>query len=334
MALRYLTGLGVGLALVVTLPRTLAAQAPTVITELDVTTGRSTEGVTAAGSQLRVFGEGPREWRFYVEGSWADVWGPKSDAFGTAYPYNHRLRPVEVYGEKIVRKGPYLAGVRLGRYRTPFGIYSRSDHGYAGFLRAPLIRYGGYWALSNNSLEGGATVVVGTPKLHVEASLGVPQDEDFYYRRRGVNRVARVQGSAGSFIVGGSYILTQPPEAYTFARGRSEFLGIDARWMRGGVQARGEWIDGRSFAGTRTFGGYADVLVHRRFMGPVTAVARAERLDYLAGRFSEFEKRYTGGARIKLAPMLVGHVNVIREYERGESPESAFDIGLTFTVRR
>jgi hypothetical protein len=336
MALRSRTALAVVfvVAFVMALSRSLAAQTPTFISELDVTAGRSTEGVTAAGSQLRVFGEGPHEWRFYVEGSWADVWGPTSDAFGSAYPYDHRIRPVEVYGEKIVHRGPYLAGVRLGRYRTPFGIYSRSDHGYAGFLRAPLIRYGGYWALSNNFLEGGATVLAGTPKLQVEASLGVPQDEDFYHRRRGVNRVARVQSSAGSFIVGGSYILTQPPEAYTFASGRTEFLGLDARWMRGGVLARGEWIDGRSFTGTRTFGGYADLLVHRQFMGPVTAVARAERLDYLAGPFSEFEKRYTAGARIRLASMLVGHVNVIREYERGDHPESAFDLGLTFTVRR
>ncbi len=104
--------------------------------------------------------------------------------------------------------------------------------------------------------------------------------------------------------------------------------------MHGGVQARGEWIDGRSFTGTRTFGGYVDVLVHRQGMGPVTAVGRAERLDYLAGRRSVFEKRYTAGARVRLASMLVGHVNVVRQYERGETPESSLDLGLTFTVRR
>ena len=83
--------------------------------------------------------------------------------------------------------------------------------------------------------------------------------------------------------------------------------------MHGGVQARGEWIDGQSFTGTRTFGGYVDVLVHRQGMGPVTAVGRVERLDYLAGRRSVFEKRYTAGARVRLASMLVGHVNVVRE---------------------
>ena len=69
--------------------------------------------------------------------------------------------------------------------------------------------------------------------------------------------------------------------------------------MMGGVQVRGEWIDGRSFAGTRTYGGYADLIVHRPFMGPVTAVARAEKLDYLAGQRSSFPRRYTAGARVR-----------------------------------
>jgi hypothetical protein len=315
-------------------PCAVDAQTPTLISELDVTVGHSTEGVHAAGAQVRLFGEGPKQWRFFAEASWADVWGPPSDAFGSAYPYNHRLRPVEVYAEKTAHAERFLTGVRVGRFRTPFGIYSRSDHGYAGFLRAPLIRYGGYWAVSNNFIEGGVSAIAGVPQLYAEVSLGVPQDEDEYRRRDGLDRVTRLQATVGSLIVGGSYIRTQPPAIWSFARGHTEFLGADARWMRGGVQARGEWIDGRSFAGTRTFGGYIDVLAHRQGMGPVTAVARAERLDYLAGRFSAFERRYTAGARIRLASMLVGHVNVVREFERGEAATSSLDLGLTFTARR
>ncbi len=161
-------------------PRALDAQTPTLISELDVTVGHATEGVDAAGAQVRLFGEAPKEWRFFAEVSWADVWGPKSDAFGSAYPYNHRLRPVEVYVEKTARPSGFLTGVRAGRYRTPFGLYSRSDHRYAGFLRAPLIRYGGYWAVSNNFIEGGVSAIAGIPALHAEVSLGVPQDEDQY----------------------------------------------------------------------------------------------------------------------------------------------------------
>ena len=147
----------------------------------------------------------------------------------------------------------------------------------------------------------------------------MPQDEDEFRRRDGLDRTTRLQATVGPMIIGGSYIRTQPPAIWPWAKGHTEFLGLDARWMRGGVQARGEWIDGRSFLGTRTFGGYVDVLAHRQGMGPVTAVARAERLDYLAGPFSAFEKRYTAGARIRLASMIVGHVNVVRQFERGEA---------------
>jgi hypothetical protein len=309
--------------------------AQTVITELDATVGASSEDVEAAATQLRIFGEGPAKWRFYVEGTWADVWGPDSDAFGSAYPYNNRLRPMEVFAEKTVTRQRFLVGTRVGRYRTPFGLYSRSDHGYAGFLRAPLIRYGHYWALSNNFLETGASVVAGTPRLQAEVSLGIPQDEDELHRRRGFDRVARLQGTTGPLIVGASYIHTQPMKEWAFATGSTEFMGVDARWMVGGVQVRGEWIDGRSFSGTRTFGGYADVIVHRRFMGPVTAVARAERLDYLAGPFSSYPRRYTTGARVRLASMLIAHVNVLHgsAYD-SDRRQSAVDVALTFTARR
>ena len=136
-------------------------------------------------------------------------------------------------------------------------------------------------------------------------------------------------------IVGGSYIHTQPSEERPWAQGDTEFLGLDARWMMGGVQVRGEWIDGRSFAGTRTYGGYADLIVHRPFMGAVTAVARAEKLDYLAGRRSSFPRRYTAGARVRLASMLVAHVNAIREpaYD-GDAPKTSLDVAVTFTARR
>ena len=311
------------------------AGAQSVFTEVDLTVGHSTEDVQAAGSQVRVFGEAPKQWRFFAEASWADVWGPTSDAFGAAYPYNNRLRPMEVFAEKTMTGRRFLMGTRLGRYRTPFGIYNRSDHGYTGFLRAPLIRYGGYWALSNNFLETGASLVAGTPRLLAEVSLGIPQDEDFQRRRRGFDRVARLQTSLGPVIAGGSYIHTQPSEERTFAQGSTEFLGLDARWMMGGVQVRGEWIDGRSFAGTRTYGGYADVIVHRPFMGPVTAVARAEKLDYLAGRRSSYPRRYTAGARVRVASLLVAHVNAIHEpaFDRNRT-QTSLDVALTFTARR
>jgi hypothetical protein len=315
-------------------PRAAAAQEADVTTEVDVTVGRSTEDVRAAGSQVRVFGALVRDWRFYAEASWADTWGEHSDAFGSAYPYNHRVRPMELYVEKTAITPRAMWGLKTGRYRAPFGLYGRSDHAYTGFLRAPLIRYGGYWALSNNFLETGASVVAGTPRVFGEISLGIPQDEDDLHRARGFDRVGRVQASVGDVIVGASYIHTQPFKEQFWAQGDTEFAGIDARWMRGGVQLRGEWINGHPFAGTRTFGGYADLMVHRQFMGPVTAVLRAERLDYEAGRFSSFPRRYTAGAKVRLSSLLVAHVNVLHEppYD-DEGAETALDVALTFSLR-
>jgi hypothetical protein len=318
------------LALSLEAPSLLAQSATT---ELDVTVGQSTEAVRTVASQLRIFGEAGAGWQYYVEGAWAQVWGPASDAFGAAYPYDKRIHPIELYVEKTIRTGPYIAGVRAGRYRTPFGIYSRSDHAYNGFLRAPLIRYGNYWALSNNFLEGGASVMAGAPRLFVEASLGLPQDQDVQGRRNGLDSVVRVQGSVGPFIIAASHIHTQPSVARTFAAGSTVFSGIDVRWMAGGVQLRGEWIDGQPFGDARTFGGYVDAIVHRPVMGPVTAVVRAERLDYVA-RSSSFPRRYTAGARIRLSSALVGQINFVRQPTDVRLPaKSALDFALTVTTR-
>ena len=79
---------------------------------------------------------------------------------------------IEAYGERTFQPGRFLVGIRGGRYRTPFGISSGSDHAYNGFLRAPLIRYDDYYALSNNFLEHGADVIVGVPRLTLEVSAG------------------------------------------------------------------------------------------------------------------------------------------------------------------
>jgi hypothetical protein len=313
--------------------RSVVAQ--TVTTEADVTAGYSTDDTQAMSTQLRVFGEAMAGWRFYAEGTWARQWGNQSDAFGAAYPYDKRIHPMEVYAEKTVQSGRYIAGTRLGRFRSPFGLYTRADQAYGGFVRPPLIRYGNYWGLSNNFLEGGASVIAGMPNLYAEVSLGVPQDEDPQHRRNGLDAVGRVQGAIGSLIVGVSHIRTRPSEARQFARGTTMFTGVDVRWMRDGFQIRGEWIGGRPFDLTRTFGGYVDALIHRPAMGPVTAVARVERLDYEAGPFSRYPRRYTAGARIRVSSILVGYVNVVRQPDSTLlAGTSALDLGLTFTARR
>jgi hypothetical protein len=322
-----------------------AAQAQTLTTEVDVTGGYSSEDrVNAIAAQLRVFGEAKAGIRFNVEGTWARRSEDDTDAFGAAYPYGGRVQVSEAYAERMFYRGSRLAGIRLGQYRTPFGIYNRSDHAYSGFLRAPLIRYDAYWALTNNFLERGVDVIVGTPRLSVEASLAVPGDLGTHQRRSGLNRVVRAQGYYRALIVGASHINTAPYGAAKYAAGRMDFNGVDARVTLDGVQFRGEFLHGQPWKGPTTNGWYVDAIVHRRFMGPVTAVLRTEQLDYQSPvPFSDHdESGYTGwhgrratvGGRVRLPGGFTAQVNVIRQSsELAEYGRTALDMALTYSVR-
>src|SRR5579885_2523683 len=102
------------------------AAAQTLSVETDVTAGATTENIAAGATIMRAFGD-IHGWNYYGDASWAVRRGPESDAFGAAYPYEPKARLLELKLEKTEVKGERLLGVRLGRYRTPFGIYSGSD---------------------------------------------------------------------------------------------------------------------------------------------------------------------------------------------------------------
>ena len=322
------------------------ARAQSLTTELDLTTGYSSEDdVKAVAAQLRLFGEAKAGIRFNIEGTWARRSKDTTDAFGTAYPYGDRINVSEAYAERLFQRGSGLVGIRLGQYRTPFGISGRSDYAYAGFLRAPLIRYDGYWALTNSFLEQGVDLVVGTPRLSVEASLGAPGDIGLAQRRSGLDSVVRVQGYYGAFVVGVSHINSEPYVPAVYAPGRLSFTGVDARWTLDGVQLRGEWITGQPWTGPETNGGYVDAIVHRPFMGPVTAVFRTERLNYTSdvpfswhgtrGYNTWDAHRETAGGRVRLPAGFTAQIDVIRQ-----SPEltmharTAVDMALTYSIRK
>jgi hypothetical protein len=311
---------------------------PSIGAEVDVTAGGSTENVQAASTQARLFGATDSDWRFLAEVNWAGVGGQHSDAFSAAYPYDRRLRFMELYGEKMFRPRNYLLGVRAGRYRTPFGMSNRSDHAYTGFVRAPLIRYGEHFALSNTFLEGGAGVIAGLPSLYVETSLGVPQDEGDSRRRRGLDATVRVQGYYKSFIVGASRLHSPRDRSLgSFATGGMVFNGLDGRWTGRGVQVRGEWITGHPFDAVDTRGGYLDLIVHHRTLGPVTLVGRAERLDYVTpqSHFDLYLRRFTTGARIRLLQNVAAQINVIHQPTGlAAGRRNVLDAGITCTLRR
>jgi hypothetical protein len=112
-------------------------------------------------------------------------------------------------------------------------------------------------------------------------TLGRPSDAgEALLRRPGADVVVRGQAYHGGLLVGVSHVRSETYGPVAVASGQMVFTGVDFRWMRGGVQLRGEWLAGRPWSGTRTVGGYLDALVHRPFMGPVTLVTRVETLDY------------------------------------------------------
>lgn len=319
------------------------AQVAHVSTEADVTVGISTEETARmASTQLRLFGEAPARVQFTVEGTWADTTGFHTDAFGTAYPYQNRVQVTEAFVQRLFTKETRILAVRAGQYRTPFGLSSRSDQGYIGFLRAPLVRYEGYWSVSNNFLDRGVDIVGGVRHVMVEASVATAHDMGVLPRQPGVNTSVRAQVNVGPATFGISRVSSSSYRRR--AGGRLGMTGLDGRVMVGGVQVRGEWMVGRPWEGTATSGGYLDVIVHRPFMGPVTAVIRTERLTYESSRsfrwmdevYTDWNAhRHTVGARVRLPHGLVVQAGVVGQGEEmGEYfSRPALDFALTYSVR-
>jgi hypothetical protein len=325
-----------------------STQAQSVTTELDVTTGYSSDARTLAGStQLRTFGELKPQLRFNVEGTWAKRSVDGTDAFNAAYPYGGRVQLNEAYVERSFQRGAIIANIRGGQYRSPFGIYSRADHGYTGFLRAPIIRSDYYWSVNNTMLERGVDVSVGTAHLSAEVSVGTPADNNLEFKRQaGVSGVVHVQAYFKNFIVGASHINTESyPSKWLAEPGRMNFSSVDARWSIPGLQLRGEWIFGKEWKNSvsETRGGYVDAIVHTRFMGPLTAVLRTEKLDWTYLETHEDDStslelwrgyRQTVGARLRIPGGLTAQFNVLRHSKNvAYDSRTAFDMALTYSIR-
>jgi hypothetical protein len=337
-------------ALVIAVATPARAQ-ETIAAEFDITAGYSGEEVRAAASQLRLFGEAPGGIGFFAEAAWGDRWAGDApiagelvsgvdptgtDVFGAAYPYRGRTQLIELYAERYFRPRRAVLGVRGGRFRMPFGIYSRSDYGYSGFLRPPLIRYDGYFGVSNNWLEDGLAFTAGVPQLFLEASVSQPHDVGFAVRRDGTDASVRAQGYRGQFVVGASYARSRPYLSPRFAVGRQAFTGADVRWTHpSGLQARGEFLKGHSYEGVSTTGWYVDAIVHRQGMGPFTALVRAESLDYTApAPRDRFAKRLTVGSRVRLPGPITVQLNYLRQ--RGDLPHiktHSVDFSATYSLR-
>jgi hypothetical protein len=120
--------------------------------------------------------------------------------------------------------------------------------------------------------------------------------------------------------------------------GTASLGGVDLRWASArGVQLRGEWIGGRPFVGATTHGWYADGIVHALGMGPVTAVARIERVTFDEPAHAEYSTsdRQTAGARVRLPFGFSVTVNLVhRAGDLKAYKPTSFDIGVMWTGRR
>jgi hypothetical protein len=78
-----------------------------------------------------------------------------------------------------------------------------------------------------------------------------------------------------------------------------------------------------------------DLIVHRPAMGPLTAVARAERLSHDADPASAVAgERYTAGSRIRLFDRLSAELAVIHQTQALSEHTFAADFGVTYSFRR
>jgi hypothetical protein len=326
----------------------ISSSAQSLTTELDATSGYSTDDHTGvASAQVRTFGEIKPQIQFFIEGTWARRSADSTDAFNAAYPYNGRVLFSEAYAERRFQHGSLSGSVRGGQYRTPFGIYSRADHGYLGFLRAPLMRSEYNWAINNTMMERGVDFMFGTPRFSAEVSISTPGDitEDLK-RRPGLSSVVRLQTYFKTLIVGASHINTPSYAPTEIAEpGRMDFTGVDLRWTYAGFQVRGEWLTGKQWNdGTKTWGGYLDAIVHRPSMGPVTAVFRTEQLEFEypfspntttpSQNVNWRGLRQTAGARIRIPGGMTAQFNVLRHSKNvAYEGQTAFDIALTYSFR-
>ncbi len=96
------------------------AAAQTVSAEAAQTVGQTSDGVAAAATQVRLFGDALLGTRFTLEAAWAERFGAaETDAFSGAYPYRNRVQVIEAYGERTFRPHAALLAVHGGRFRTP-----------------------------------------------------------------------------------------------------------------------------------------------------------------------------------------------------------------------
>jgi len=254
--------------------------AQSITAETALTGGYSTDDVTAAAVQLRAFGEVTGGVRFFGEVAWARSSDADNEQLCDGVPVQQPRR-----GDRSVRRADLPAARRASRRarRTLPHAVRHLQRERSRVQRIPpaaarsLRRVSG---ISNHFLEHGARCDVRRAMAHARTAIGAPADVGTAVRRSGLDAVARLQAYYGPLIAGVSRIRTSP--LHRSKRNTKVPPSSPASISGGpaiGVQLRGEWMpDVLSTA--RREGLVCRRLVHLIGMGPVTAVARIEQLEY------------------------------------------------------
>ena len=330
------------LTVLAALPAGASAQTATVSTEADVTVGYSSEdAVSASAAQVRMFGETPSRLRFNVEGTWGNRSSNTTDAFGAASGIpaaSSSAKPTSSAWLSASRRPTASGSASIAaRSGTPVPATTPTRGSFA----PRSMRDHGYWAVTNNFLERGVDLMAATQRFSIEASLGTPGDTGIARRRAGLDAVVHAQAHVLGATLGVSRMSSEPYGDTAVSKGRVAFTGVDARWMRGGVQLRGEWLGGRAWKGTTTTTWDVDASVHRQVMGPITAVIRTERLSFAsvtpyAWRDMMCDEdwhglRHSVGARVRLPAGVTAQLSLVRQAEElaEDGARTALDLALS-----
>lgn len=193
-----------------------------------------------------------------------------SDRSSVFLAAEHEEGDVEV-DEAFVDADLGTLNVRAGKFRKSFGIYSRAETEYMGFLDLPLVKDNAVNGLLLSGSETGMRLERRNPRLDIQLSI-LSSDEDAPIFAGRNNLLARAQTYSGDLILGASRY-----QGGTADTGRFGVWGLDWRHSRPYIIVRGELVTG-SAGPQRMHGGYADAFYHFPSIPKLTALARMESL--------------------------------------------------------
>jgi hypothetical protein len=169
------------------------------------------------------------------------------------------------------------AGQRVlaGRFQVPFGIYNRSELYYSGLINNPIIKYYPASGPKLGRSEHGLGYVGVAGEWQIELGLFAQRGGARTLAPSGGEGSIRVQHFLGPLILGVSGMRGHATDPANGRRGAAHWVGLDFRYSRPELIARGEWATGH-VPGESPRGFYLDLLYHPATLHVLTFVGRTE----------------------------------------------------------